>query len=88
MLRQKLCDAATDAMRLLLLKSRGYAATALELIDPEETPKNILLRGIRKKNPDPAAMQSARKEAERIRAFLLGDAIPWWACADMDQTDI
>ena len=44
-----------------------------------DTPKNIMLRGIRKKNPDPALMQAAREEAEHIRQFLLGDATPWWA---------
>lgn len=85
MLRQKLCDAATDALRLKILEAHGYKTAALELIDPEETPKNILLRGIRKKNPDPAAMQAAREQAEQIRAFLLGDATPWWACADTYQ---
>ena len=82
MLRQKLCDAATDALRLKILEAHGYQTAALELIDPEETPKNILLRGIRKKNPDPAAMQAAKKQAEHIRAFLLGDAEPWWANVD------
>ena len=82
MLRQKLCDAATDALRLKILEAHGYKTAALELIDPEETPKNILLRGIRKKNPDPAAMQAAREDAERIRAFLLGDQTPWWANID------
>ena len=78
-LRQKLCDAATDALRLKILEAHGYTTAALELIDPEETPKNVLLRGVRKKHPDPAAMQAARDEAERIRAFLLGDASPWWS---------
>jgi hypothetical protein len=79
MLRQKLCDAATDALRLKILEAHGYATAALELIDPEETPKNIMLRGIRKKKPDPADMQRAHDQAEQIRRFLLGDATPWWA---------
>ena len=48
MLRQKLCDAATDAMRLSLLEAKGYDTDALELIDPDETPKNIMLRAIKK----------------------------------------
>ncbi len=78
-LRQKLCDAATDALRLKILEAHGYSASALELIDPDETPKNVLLRGIRKKHPDPAAMQAAREQAEQIRTFLLGEACPWWA---------
>ena len=37
MLRQKLCDAATDALRLCRLEAQGYSTVALELIDPDET---------------------------------------------------
>ena len=72
MLRQKLCDAATDALRLKLLEANGYGVSALELIDPEETPKNILLRAL-KKPSNPKAEEKARREYEAARAFLLGD---------------
>jgi hypothetical protein len=74
MLRQKFCDAATDALRLKLLESHGYAVNAVELIDPEETPKNILLRAVRKQ-PNPAAMALARREYLAARAFLLGEQV-------------
>ena len=73
MLRQKLCDAATDALRLKLLESKGYSCDALELIDPEETPKNIMLRAILKKNPSSRALVAARAEYEAARRFLLGE---------------
>ena len=59
MLRQKFCDAATDALRLKYLEAAGYTVAALELIDPEETPKNILLRGLRDPSFDPAGEESA-----------------------------
>lgn len=75
MLRQKLCDAATDALRLCRLESLGYTTAALELIDPDETPKNIMLRAVRKKNFDPNS-PSARASAERYikaKEFLCGD---------------
>ena len=74
MLRQKLCDAATDALRLKLLESRGYAVCALELIDPEETPKNIMLRALRKKSFNPQSPQALAiaREYEQAKAFLLG----------------
>lgn len=49
LLKQKLCDAATDALRALRLETEGYKVTTIELIDPEDTPKNILLRAVRKK---------------------------------------
>ena len=75
MLRQKLCDAATDALRLKYLEANGYAVCALELIDPEETPKNIMLRGLRRPNAknSPAA-KAAMEEYEAARSFLTGGA--------------
>ncbi len=73
MLRQKLCDAATDALRLKYLEANGYDTAALELIDPEETPKNIMLRGIKKYQPSSPRCQKAASEYEAARAFLLGE---------------
>lgn len=74
MLRQKLCDAATDALRLKYLESCGYSVCALELIDPEETPKNIMLRGLRRSGFDPnsPAAKALREEYETARSFLTG----------------
>ena len=72
MLRQKLCDAATDALRLSLLESLDYEVAALELIDPDDTPKNIMLRAIRRSNPNSAACERARLRYEAAKAFLLG----------------
>ena len=75
MLRQKLCDAATDALRLKKLEASGYDVTALELIDPEETPKNIMLRGIRKYNPDSPRCKKAAEEYKEAYEFLTGEKI-------------
>jgi len=74
MLRQKLCDAATDALRLKLLEANGYSTAALELIDPEETPKNIMLRGIRMPDFDKnsAKAERAREEYRKAYSFLTG----------------
>ena len=72
MLRQKLCDAATDALRLLLLESRGYEVAALELIDPDDTPKNVMLRAVLRNEPSEKAMERAAAEYRAARAFLLG----------------
>ena len=74
MLRQKLCDAATDALRLCKLESQGYDTAAIELIDPNETPKNIMLRAVYKKNFDPNS-PAAKKALERYitaKEFLCG----------------
>ena len=72
MLRQKLCDAATDALRLKKLEANGYEVTALELIDPEETPKNVMLRGIKKYDPAAQRCKRAAEEYETAYAFLMG----------------
>ena len=71
MLRQKLCDAATDAMRLKLLESKGYATDALELIDPDDTPKNIMLRAIMRKQRSKHAEALAAEEYINIKNFLI-----------------
>lgn len=75
MLRQKLCDAATDALRLKKLEASGYETAALELIDPEETPKNIMLRGIRKYDRASSRCRRAAEEYREAYAFLTGEAI-------------
>lgn len=75
MLRQKLCDAATDALRLKLLEANGYRVTALELIDPDDTPKNIMLRAILRADNDTAARERAMREYREARAFLLGGEV-------------
>lgn len=72
MLRQKMCDALTDALRLMKLESEGYSVCALELIDPEDTPKNIMLRAIKKKSFDKNQANELRSEYEKTKNFLLG----------------
>ena len=42
---------ATDALRSMRLELEGYDVTALELIDPDETPKNVMLRAVRTAKP-------------------------------------
>jgi len=47
-LKQKFADSLTDALRCRVLEINGYEVNALELIDPEETPKNVLIRAVKK----------------------------------------
>ena len=75
MLRQKLCDAATDALRLARLEAEGYLTSTVELIDPNETPKNVMLRAFRRKNFSKDSKE-ARESLERYlsaKKFLCGD---------------
>ncbi len=72
MLRQKMCDALTDSLRLLKLESEGYRVDALELIDPEDTPKNIMLRAIKKRSVNKEKQAELKQQYEYIKKFLLG----------------
>lgn len=73
MLRQKMCDALTDALRLLKLEACGYRVDSLELIDPEDTPKNIMLRAIKKKKVDLDKLNQLKEKYEQTKRFLLGE---------------
>ncbi len=69
----KLCEAMTDALRLLRMRAAGYSVTALELTDPENTPKNTLLRGIYDGSKTAAEIQKAKADYEKTLEFLLGE---------------
>lgn len=48
LLRERFASLATDALRAEYLEQSGYKVQVLEFIDMEHTPKNILLRAVRK----------------------------------------
>ncbi len=71
-LRRKLGEVLTDAIRMARLSAAGYAVTAIELVDPDDTPKNTLIRAI--KENVPASELSARaKKYDDILTFVLGE---------------
>lgn len=70
MLKQKLCDAATDALRVKRLESLGYSVTTLELIDPDDTPKNLMIRALKNPQMSAAKRADALSEYERVSAAL------------------
>ncbi|MBQ2876791.1 MAG: SAM-dependent methyltransferase [Clostridia bacterium] len=69
----KLGEAVTDALRVLRLKSLGYSVSAVELTDPENTPKNTLIRAVRLRSVSEDALSAHKKDYEAALAFLLGD---------------
>lgn len=72
-LRNKLCEAITDAIRIARLSASGYSATALELTDPENTPKNTLIRAYKEKNLSLDALKKRREAYEEIMNYVLSD---------------
>ena len=65
----KLSEAMTDSLRVLMLKSRGYETVATELTDPDDTPKNTLIRAVKRK---PYDAQATERYGAALR-FLLGE---------------
>ena len=49
-IREKFSSLVTDALRGEWLESQGYKVQMLEFIDMEHTPKNILIRAVKKEN--------------------------------------
>ena len=67
-LKQKIASAMTDALRARLLEIYGYKVTVCELIDPEETPKNVIIRAVRspKKRPAGAMIEQYNAACEML----------------------
>lgn len=70
----KLCEAITDALRLARLKANGYNVMALELTDPENTPKNTLIKAVKNTKMSEKDRQKAFDEYQAMLSFILGDA--------------
>ena len=66
LLRERFAALVTDGLRAKRLESEGYETQVLEFIDMEHTPKNILLRAVKKGSP----AAKSRKEADDCERFL------------------
>lgn len=73
-LKSKMCDALTDSLRVMRLEAEGYSADAVELIDPEDTPKNVLIRAHRSKKL--AYGNKKEQEYKEAYRFLTGKDAP------------
>ncbi len=80
MLKKKLCECATDALRCQLLEAYGYKVKTMEFIDPEDTPKNMLIKAVKtKKRFDEKKKDEYIKNCDMLGVYptmaklLLGD---------------
>ena len=55
LIKERMAALLTDALRAEILESKGYQVQILEFIDMEHTPKNILIRGVKKGGKKDAA---------------------------------
>lgn len=67
LIKQKLAVALTDALRCKRLEASGYSVDVTELIDPENTPKNLLIRAVRTQTSE-RKREAARKEFNSLCA--------------------
>ncbi len=78
LLRERFAALATDGLRAKYLERSGYETQVLEFIDMEHTPKNILLRAVRRDSDSgkTSGRRKAEQAAEEIRKceeFLQAD---------------
>ncbi len=72
-LKGKLCEVLTDSVRLLRLKKSGYSVSAVELTDPENTPKNTLIRAIKDPRMTEEELSRLSSEYGELLGFILGE---------------
>lgn len=71
LLKERIAALVTDGVRANLLEQMGYDTQVVEFIDMEHTPKNILIRGVRRRTPLKACEQlQAMETALHIRPTL------------------
>ncbi|SDT16132.1 Methyltransferase domain-containing protein [Paenibacillaceae bacterium GAS479] len=67
LLKERFAALATDAARAALLESVGYKTGMLEFIDPEHTPKNLLIRAVRRQGRGAASEHQQQKWLDYVR---------------------
>ncbi len=56
-LKARIADSLTDGLRALYLEALGYDVSMVEYISPLDTPKNLMMRCIKTRDFNPAAMR-------------------------------
>lgn len=65
-IKERFAALATDAVRADLLEYCGYQTQVLEFVDLSHTPKNLLIRAVKKKGENRQHKERMRKEVERM----------------------
>jgi len=62
--KARFADLLTDGTRTLMLEARGYDTSVVEYISPLDTPKNLMIRAVKKKEKN----EKALNEYEELKA--------------------
>lgn len=68
--KARLADTLTDAMRVLLLEGYGYDVTAMEYISPLETPKNLMIKAVKRWEQNSKKLREYRDMSELFGVSL------------------
>ncbi|SHO49408.1 class I SAM-dependent methyltransferase [Anaerocolumna xylanovorans] len=66
LIKERIAALATDGLRAELLEAAGYKTQILEFIDMEHTPKNILIRGVKRNDSDTDGKTGNRQIAKKL----------------------
>jgi SAM-dependent methyltransferase len=69
-LRERFASMATDALRARFLDAHGYRTQIVEFIDLEHTPKNLLLRAVRRSGDSVADLAARREAYDKLKSDL------------------
>lgn len=69
LLWHKVTDALTDALRCTWLQAQGYSVQTIELVEPEQTPKNVLIRARAVQTDEKTRAAHARRYRAACRFF-------------------
>ena len=67
-LKERLAALATDAYRAAWLEQHGYATSVMEFIDLEHTPKNLLIRAVRRSST--SGLMNPAKTLQQFKRFM------------------
>ena len=70
-IKERMSALITDALRANLLEQQGYDTQILEFIDMEHTPKNILIRAVKRRGMHPRRKaESTKSDIKEVTEFL------------------
>ena len=74
-IKERTAALMTDAIRGSLLEANGYQTQILEFIDMSHTPKNLLIRALKKNTPEKKREQSLAEVKRLMEAFHLNPTL-------------
>lgn len=74
-LKERFAALLTDALRGSLLEQHGYDVQILEFIDMEHTPKNLLIRAVKREGTEVRTKERKKREEKAAEYEILCDAM-------------